>query len=243
MSKPFIRIDDIELEIEKSGNHFDVEFKLEADSAFQIYGPTMESEYDSTVLKHEIIGALRDSMGSVLPRILEDEGFNRSVRRTLFNALTSEPYLMAVLGMFPKRKVGPPALFPPNGAFLDIDLRIADEIQFYLIDGKNVRFIFDESHISTPRRLSLAETKQAEYGYLPGKQSKQGVYVNKKTCPKPKKSPKTTKTVAYCTHNAPEGHMPPIMECPGFGGFADGMVVCRYVEPMTAKKKESTRSD
>ncbi len=203
MGKPFIRLDDVELEIERTGIHFEVKFKFEADSAFQIFGPTMSEEYDSPTLRHTIIGGVRDALAHVLPSILEEEGFNKHVRSTLYSGITSEPYLMSTLGFYPKRKLGPAQIFPPSGAFIDVDLRLEDEFAFVLVAGRRVRFIFDDNSIETPSRFLMAETKQADYGYIPAKQGKSGISVHLKSCPNKKKSPKKTKTAAFCMVNNP----------------------------------------
>jgi hypothetical protein len=235
----FVPIDDLEIEVDKEGLHCELEWKLRCENVFKISGTDMQREFESASIRHEVVRGLQASLKRILPNEMLSVGLNTRVREILVGALTNEPYLMQVVEFVPIEKQGSAMVYPPDGRFLDVSVEIDDEWKFLLVDGKNVRFVVDEGKRTTPERLLFAsEMRTSEYGYLPAKQVKKGISVDKVSCPKPKLSPLVEGKRAFCMMVHPKGHVPDSTECGGYGGYADGMTVCRYLRKMTARKQD-----
>lgn len=130
-------------------------------------------------------------------------------------------------------------MYPPTGRFIDVAIHIDDKILFQVTDRESVNFVRPVYETTLPRRIMLGSILTSEYGYLPASQDKQGIYIPKGKCPKPSASPKREGDNVYCMFSNPEGTLPKYVECSGFGGFSDGMTICRFAQKLRAKKEEA----
>lgn len=233
---PRILIDDLSLDIDKRlDGYYELEYEMEAHSAFIAYGPNMHEEYDSAETRAQVLRGLQVTLLEMLPIELRQLGFRHGVVEILGKALASFPYLMETVKFIPVEKVGIPFMFPISGRFLDVSLEIDDKMLIDVTPDGTVKFLTMERKNTLPN--VIANLKTSEYGYLPASQGKSGVFLPKTNCPKPKASPKQSGSNVYCLVINKEGVMPPYVECGGFGGVADGMTICRYAKKMKAEKE------
>lgn len=245
-------LDKIEFDVKRNEGVYELEVEIECSDIAHVFGEFRWREFDDVLLRKQFV----DDLGGYLRRhnivsaMLLEEKLSKRVAYILGRAITSEPYLLSTMVFTPVEKVGPRHLYPPDGMFLDVAASLEDTIHF-TYDGRNIRFIIHKDTLATPWRLIVSAgadkdadaMKISEFGYLPAEQGPRGIYVPKVSCPYPKASPKLTQDSAYCMVQASMGKDAPFAECPGFGGFADGMTVCRYAKKMEAEMDDDDNED